>query len=192
MMNAEDDFIDYYKILQVDPDCDDRALEAAYRNLAKMFHPDHTDTADVEKFSEVVEAYRAIRDQTKREAYNVIYSRHTGYEFSVSQNDVPFHSSTLSDAEAHARILNFLYRSRRENAQDAGVGRYFVQEMLGCSDESFEFHLWYLKAKGYIETTEQGTLAITIDGVDHVITTARTAARDPLRITRTDSADGGT
>ena len=191
-MNSEDEFVDYYKILQVDPDCDERSLEAAYRNLAKMFHPDHTDTADVEKFGEVIEAYRAIRDPERRAAYNAIYAKHTGFTFTLPENEVPFQSSTLSDAEAHARILNFLYRSRRENAQDAGVGRFFVQEMLACSDESFEFHLWYLKAKGYIETTEQGTLAITIDGVDHVITTARTAVRDPLRITRSVQQDDNT
>jgi len=183
-MSTEDGFLDYYKILQVDPDCDDRSLDAAYRLLAKMFHPDHTDTADVEKFGEVIEAYRAIRDPQKRLAYNIIYARNTGFKFALPRDDFPFQSSTLSDADANSKILKFLYTRRRENAQDAGVGRYFVQEMLGCSDESFEFHLWYLKAKGYVETTEQGTLAITISGVDHVISTSREAVRDPLRISR--------
>ena len=45
---------------------------------------------------------------------------------------------------------------------------------MKCSDESFEFHVWYLKSKGYLEITEQSELAITIDGVDHVIAMSRT------------------
>jgi curved DNA-binding protein len=181
-MNAEDGFIDFYRILQVDPNCDERAIEFAYRNLAKMFHPDHTDTADVEKLGEVIEAYRAIKDPQRRQAYNVVYAQNTGFDFSLPDNNFPFQATALSDAEAHAKILNFLYERRRSNAQDAGIGRFFVQEMLGCSDESFEFHLWYLKAKSFIETTEQGTLAITIDGVDHVIAMSRPVNKDPLRI----------
>jgi hypothetical protein len=29
-----------------------------------------------------------------------------------------------------------------------------------------EFHLWYLKAKGWIGRQENGTFAITVEGVD--------------------------
>lgn len=73
-----------------------------------------------------------------------------------------------------------LYRKRREQAQDAGVGQYFIHEMLGCSEEIFDFHLWYLKEKGFIMATDQGTLAITIEGVDHVIAMSRTTMREKL------------
>jgi len=31
-----------------------------------------------------------------------------------------------------------------------------------------EFHLWYLKAKGWVERLDTGQLAITALGVDHV------------------------
>jgi hypothetical protein len=37
---------------------------------------------------------------------------------------------------------------------------------LGCPAEHLEFHLWYLKEKGWIKRTESGTLAITVEGVD--------------------------
>jgi hypothetical protein len=36
----------------------------------------------------------------------------------------------------------------------------------GCPGEHLEFHLWYLRAKGWIGTLENGTLAITVEGVD--------------------------
>ena len=35
-----------------------------------------------------------------------------------------------------------------------------------CNVAHLEFHLWYLKAKGWIAKTENGTFAITIEGVD--------------------------
>ena len=34
--------------------------------------------------------------------------------------------------------------------------------------ELIEFHLWYLKEKGWMKRTENGTLEITVAGVDHV------------------------
>jgi len=102
----------------------------------------------------------------------------------------PGERAALSDAEAHGRILKTLYQRRRESARDPGVGYYHIQQMLGCSDENLEFHVWYLKQKGLVETTEQGALAITIAGVDHVIGESRTAAREKLRITQGSGQPG--
>jgi curved DNA-binding protein len=93
-------------------------------------------------------------------------------------------TSALNDAADHAKILMFLYKKRREDAQNAGVVGYYLQDMLKCSDEHFEFHKWYLKEKGFIVLTEHGTLAITIQGVDHVISMSRTAMAEKLQITQ--------
>lgn len=184
-MNETRDFIDYYAVLQVDPNCQTKALEAAYRSLAKMYHPDHPETADVTKFNEVIEAYRVLRYPDQRAEYDRLYAANKPdyvFEFLPNQETEAGEKAALSDADAHATILSFLYKRRREHAQDPGVGGYFVQELLNCSDDHFEFHLWYLKAKGFIEVTEQGALAITIQGVDHVIATSRTAMREKLLI----------
>lgn len=181
-------FIDHYRILQVDPDCDAKDLEHAYRHLAKMYHPDHAETADVEKLNEVIGAYRAIKDPDDRAAYDAVYSEVTGFIFPANHEADLYRKSAVTDADIHAKILLFLYRRRREHAQDPGEGRYFVQELIGCSDDHFEFHIWYLKAKGFVETTEQGTLAITIEGVDHVIATSRTSMKEKLLIAQ--SRDG--
>ncbi len=45
----------------------------------------------------------------------------------------------------------------------AGPGSNACQ---GCPRDHLEFHLWYLKAKGWIGRLENGTLAITVEGVD--------------------------
>ena len=54
-------FIDYYAVLQVSPQCSARALEMAYRHLAKMYHPDHPETADLDRFNSITEAYSLLR-----------------------------------------------------------------------------------------------------------------------------------
>ena len=49
---------------------------------------------------------------------------------------------------------------------DPGIGNFELERVLGCPAEHLEFHVWYLKEKGWIKTTESGTLAITVEGVD--------------------------
>lgn len=185
-MAFEEPFVDYYAVLEESPACSARDLEAAYHSLAKRYHPDHADEADVRKFTEVVSAYKALKDPQDRANYDLRYCQITGYVFDAPSDELAEERAAYSDAEAHAKILQFLYKRRRENAQEAGVGRYLIQDMLKSSDEVFDFHIWYLKEKGLIVLTEQGTLAITITGVDHVIATSRTAIREKLLLEGSD------
>jgi len=84
-----------------------------------------------------------------------------------------------------------LYRRRRSFAQDAGVGQYSLQKLVGCSDEAFDFHIWYLKEKGLISYTEDGTIAITIKGVDHTISMSQVHRQEKLRISGSTTMNGG-
>jgi curved DNA-binding protein len=177
-------FVDHYAILQVHPECDARTLEIAYRNLAKIYHPDHPETADIDAFNAVIEAYRALKDHGKRLAYDAHYSSHTGFVFAAGDDFLAEERTALSDADVHAEVLMLLYKRRRERALDPGIGAFELQRALNCGDEAFDFHAWYLKSKGLVETTDAGTLAITIAGVDHVIATSRATAQEKLRITQ--------
>ena len=190
-MTDGEHFTDFYAILQVDPNCDAKVLEAAYHRLAKSYHPDHTGSADTGKFSQLSEAYKLLRNRNKRTKYDIHYFQR--YPERVSKAQPETESSyeegpALDDADAHARILSYLYQKRRENAQSAGVVGFYLQDMLQCSDEHFDFHKWYLKEKGFIVLTEQGTLAITIQGVDHVISMSRTAKAEKLLLAQSGRA----
>src|SRR4030095_11007919 len=101
-------FIDYYGILQVNPNCDARTLESAYRYLAKMYHPDRTETADTTKFNEVIAAYRVLRNPNQRSKYDLLHAQNNGKDWS----DPPLGNGgdidekpALNDAGAHAKIL---------------------------------------------------------------------------------------
>lgn len=183
--------MDYYDILQVSPSCDPAILESAYRHLAKVYHPDHTGTSDTSKFNSVIEAYRTLRNPDRRAKYDRLYSRSrierlcTGADAEESEE-----ASAINDARDHARILMTLYKRRREDVLNAGVVGFYLKEMLNCSDEHFEFHKWYLKEKGFLAVTEQGTLAITIEGLDHVISLSQSAKAEKLLIAHLNNAEG--
>ena len=64
------EFKDYYKILGVDPNADNKTIKTAYRKLARKYHPDVSDHSDAEaQFKEVTEAYEVLKSSTKRAEY---------------------------------------------------------------------------------------------------------------------------
>src|SRR3990167_11342323 len=65
--DAPMDFKDYYKILGVEPTADDKTIKAAYRKLARKYHPDVSKEKDAEaKFKDASEAYEALKSADKR------------------------------------------------------------------------------------------------------------------------------
>ena len=73
------EFKDYYQILGVAPDADEKAVKSAYRKLARKYHPDVSEHKDAEaRFKEVAEAYRVLSDKERRAEYDEIrkYGRH--------------------------------------------------------------------------------------------------------------------
>ena len=66
------DYIDYYKVLGVPRDADEKAVKKAYRKLAREHHPDVNpdDAAAEAKFKEVGEAYAVLSDADKRAKYD--------------------------------------------------------------------------------------------------------------------------
>jgi Ca-activated chloride channel family protein len=62
---------DYYAILGVPSDCDERTIKQAYRQLARRYHPDVSDQeGTAEQFQEIQEAYELLLDPMQREAYD--------------------------------------------------------------------------------------------------------------------------
>jgi molecular chaperone DnaJ len=63
---------DYYEILGVTKNCDDKTLKSAFRKLAKEYHPDHNaGKPEAEaKFKEISEAYERLKNPESRAAYD--------------------------------------------------------------------------------------------------------------------------
>ncbi len=73
---------DYYAILGVKRDASADDIKAAYRRLARKFHPDVSKEKDAEdKFKEMAEAYETLKDPEKRAAYDQLGSHTPGQDF---------------------------------------------------------------------------------------------------------------
>jgi curved DNA-binding protein len=67
------EFKDYYDILGVKPDASEAEIKAAYRKLARQYHPDKNKEAGAEdKFKAINEANEVLRDKEKRRAYDQV------------------------------------------------------------------------------------------------------------------------
>lgn len=68
---------DYYEVLAVPRSATAEQIKAAYRRLARKYHPDVNKAADAaERFAEVHEAYDVLSDKQKRQKYD--YFGHAG------------------------------------------------------------------------------------------------------------------
>jgi curved DNA-binding protein len=76
---------DYYAILGLKRDATADDIKAAYRRLARKYHPDVSKEKDAEeKFKEMAEAYETLKDPEKRAAYDQLGSYTPGQEFRPS------------------------------------------------------------------------------------------------------------
>jgi len=63
---------DYYQILGVDRNADEKTIKSAYRKLARQYHPDvNPGNKEAEaRFKEISEAYQVLSDPEKRKLYD--------------------------------------------------------------------------------------------------------------------------
>jgi curved DNA-binding protein CbpA len=67
-----DEEFDAYGVLQVTPTADDFVLEAAYRALARHFHPDGS-APDTPRMAEINRAYDLVRTSERRKRYDRLH-----------------------------------------------------------------------------------------------------------------------
>ncbi len=59
-----------YRTLGVSRDAGGEEIRAAYRLLARRYHPDMGPGGSAEKFRQITEAYELLKDPSRREAYD--------------------------------------------------------------------------------------------------------------------------
>ena len=116
------EFVDYYKILELDKNATDADVKKAYRRLARKFHPDlnPNDPSAKKKFQQINEANMVLSDPEKRKKYDT-YGKdweHAGEYEKSRQQGGPFTGSS---------------RQQYTNAQGDSDFSDFFESMFGSA-----------------------------------------------------------
>jgi len=120
---------DYYKILGVSRDADEKTIKKAYRKLAMKYHPDRNPGKEKEaneKFKEINEAYAVLGDPEKRRQYD---------QFGTVGNIGDIFSSPFTRPDFEDVLRRF---------GRAGLGFDFLDDIFGDSlrGKSFSFKVF--------------------------------------------------
>jgi curved DNA-binding protein len=170
MNKAQDSFIDCYEVLQVSRNADLETIERVYRFLAKRYHPDNPQTGDAAKFRTISDAYHILSDPEKRAAYDAKYEGESALTWQIFGQAPPSDDFDVeTDRRIQQGILSILYINRRREPGNPGVGSFELERLLGVPEQHLEFHIWYLKEKGWIERSDTGKFVISVTGVEAVV-----------------------
>ena len=133
-------FKDYYEVLGVEKNADDKAIRRAYRKLAKQYHPDHNpdDKASEERFKEISEAYEVLSDKDKRQKYDQFGSNFNAagaQDFDPRQygfNNASFHGN----AGGYSDFFNMFFGDEFFDAFGGGTGRRYNRSPKGQDIEA--------------------------------------------------------
>ena len=109
---------DFYKTLQVHHDAGQDIIDAAYRCLSKMYHPDiNKNPMSVERMKDINVAYSVIGDARKRREYHAEWLRNYG---KTSAQTSPF-SRTRGASSDFSRSSEKNQEKTRENALNLDI-----------------------------------------------------------------------
>lgn len=162
---AASDFIDYYEILEISPNANSETIERIFRYFAQRYHPDNPQTGNRSRFDVIMEAHDTLRDPVKRTQYDIDHKNQSNVRSKLVE-EVNDTKTIWHGIDVQHKLLSLLYVKCRQNVREPGIGDAELERLSGCPVEHLEFHLWYLKEKGWIRKTENGTFAITVEGVD--------------------------
>jgi curved DNA-binding protein CbpA len=173
-------FIDHYETLEVSPNANSDTIERVFRHLAARYHPDNQATGDISRFTEVVRAHDALKDPVQRAHYDVQFKEHSQQRRQL-KDDAANPKTVQSDLAIQGKLLAYLYAKRRKDVNNPGIGNIELERAIDCPREHLEFHIWYVKAKGWV-TVLDGAFAITIDGIDHLNAEDRREAAATIKL----------
>ena len=136
-------------------------------SFSKKVSPDNPVTGNNEKFKIILSANKVLSDPEKRAAYDAKYVDVQKQKLKMLFKVFPSEGYE-NDHQIRAAILSTLYIDRRRNTKNTGVGSWRLEQLLKWPEKALEFHIWYLKEKGWINRVETGGYAITARSVEIV------------------------
>jgi len=89
---------DYYKILGVTPEADEKEIKNAYLKLVKKYHPDLTGGKTTEHFKEISNSFKILSDNNLKKYYDSNSEKVSKYYY---------HTSTLNEKNENSTNTNY-------------------------------------------------------------------------------------
>lgn len=131
------EYKDYYKILGVAKNAEQKDVQKAYRKLARQYHPDinPNNKEAEEKFKEINEAYEVLGDAEKRSKYDQFGQDWQRYEQAQQQQGAGFDPSQWARQQGQPGGGQYYSYSTAEDLQDlfGQGGQYsdFFESLFG-------------------------------------------------------------
>ena len=135
---------DAYRTLQVDPYAEDIVVEAAYRALARRYHPDG-ELPNEQRMADINRAYDLIRTTVRRRKYDREHHfRPVGPGIGLTQ------SQTAANGTASHGIAAGSAAVRREDASKAVIdfGRYNGWTLKELAKHDPDYRRWLARSSG--------------------------------------------
>lgn len=169
-------FKDYYKILGIEPDADAKAIKAAYRKLARKYHPDMNANEGAEaKFKEVAEAYKVLKDEQLRAEFDELrlYCRHRKDDFHPPPGwKGPSNAGNRDSSQFHADFSDFFNSIFGAGAQ-SHQGTGFEQEQHNVHGQDVEVELPIFLEETLSDTQKTIEIVIPLDEHDQTAPTKK-------------------
>jgi curved DNA-binding protein CbpA len=163
---ADQEFVDYYDVLQLSQNAEAEMIQRVYRLLAQRFHPDNKETGDATRFRAVHEAFETLSNPERRAAYDVALHRQRQDRMRLVSTGNKAEESFEFEQITRLTVLEALHAKRKLNPESAGVGPGELEKLIGLPREHLEFTVWYLVQKKLLQRDDSAQLLITAEGVD--------------------------
>jgi len=166
---SDNGFTDYYELLQISPNAELETIQRVFKLLATRYHPDNTETGDLDKFLALQRAFETLTNPGLRAGYDALYQQRNTEPIELFELK-EFSIGVEGEANRRMGILCLLYNRRRANPEDPGLSLLEFESMMSVPREHLMFTIWYLREHNCVRQDDASDYVITGDGVDYVET----------------------
>lgn len=138
---------DAYKLLQVDPQADDIVVEAAFRALARRYHPDNHG-GDSQRMADINKAYDLLRTPVRRRRYDREHLMPVG-PGTASIEPPPANPPPTNGAASRGTAYGGVSGQKQQPAQAAiDFGRYRGWTLKDLAKHDPDYLRWLARSSG--------------------------------------------
>ena len=162
----EGKFQDHYKVLGIEPSADSEAIQSAYSQLARKYHPNNRETGDKAKFDAVNLAYEVLVNPAAKQAFDMVRSGGVEREGPLQFSGKGFFLMVAKEQTHRMALLCLLYDRRRQKPSRPGISMRQIESMLSTTSDEILFSINYLKQRGLLSQDDKSNLQITVQGME--------------------------